>query len=465
MDGMENNSFLGQEKVSSLMAKFAVPCVLSFMVSALYNIVDQIFIGNSELSTLGNAAIGVVFPVFILAQAFAWCSANGCATYMNICQGKKMTDVAHKAVGTCLTLTIAISFILMAVIFPFKVPFLQMFGASASNIDLAVEYLNLILGFMPTLILSNMVTTIITADGSPNFSMMALLAGAGVNIVFDPIFIFGLHWGMTGAGLATIMGQITSCVIAFVYFRKPKTFRLHRQSFVPDWHIFGEMIKLGFSTFVTQISVLIITVLCNVTLVKYGALSQYGVDIPIAVIGIATKVFTVLINIVVGMVLGCQPIISYNMGAEHYGRIKKLYKLMLICTIIVSLSFTLVFELAPHFIIGLFGVPTNIPNPEDYWIFAAKTFRIYLMLVTFCCIVKLNSIFLQSVGRPVYALISSVIRDLACFAPLLVLLPMKLGIEGVLVAAPISDAIAIVVATIFMVKFMKSLPKQSNALS
>lgn len=457
MDYAAKIHYLGEDPISKLMVKFSVPCVLSLMVGALYNIVDQIFIGNSELSTLGNAATGVVFPFFILAQAFAWCFSNGCATYLNICQGQDDTENAHRVVGTCISLTVLVSLILMAVIAPFKTQLLQLFGASERNMGLAMEYLNLILAFFPTLMLSNMVTGIISADGSPNFSMVALLLGALTNIVLDPIFIFILKWGMTGAALATIMGQIVSCVISFLYFCKPKTFTLHAKSFIPSWKILCATLRLGFATFVTQITLLIITILSNAILVKYGSISHYGADIPIAVMGIATKVLAIVINLVVGIVLGCQPIISYNIGAAKYDRVKKLYKYILICTLAIGLSFTLLFQLAPDFVISLFGSPTNIPNPEDYWVFAAKTFRIYLMLVTCTCVIKMNSIFFQAAGSPVFALVSSVVRDIVCFAPLIVILPSFLGIDGMLYAAPISDLIAILVTAFFTRSFLKSL--------
>ncbi len=457
MDYTAKIHYLGEDPISRLMVKFSVPCVLSLMVGALYNVVDQMFIGNSELSTLGNAATGVVFPFFILAQAFAWCFSNGCATYLNICQGQNDTENAHKVVGSCITLTILVSLVLMALIFPFRSQLLLFFGASERNMGLATEYLNLILLFFPTLLLSNMVTGIISADGSPNFSMAALLLGALTNIILDPIFIFVLKWGMTGAALATVMGQIVSCVISLFYFLHPKTFRLSPESFIPARTVVKSMLRLGLATFVTQITLLIITVLSNAILVQYGSISHYGADIPIAVMGIAAKVLTIVINLVVGIVLGCQPIISYNMGAMKYDRVRRLYRYIMACTITIGLLFTLLFQLAPDFVIGLFGAPTNIPNPEDYWLFATKTFRIYLMLITCTCIIKMNSIFFQAAGSPVFALVSSVVRDIACFAPLIVILPRFMGIDGMLYAAPISDLIAILVTAFFTRSFLKSL--------
>lgn len=218
MNQSENSQFLGTEKISKLMLKFSIPCVLSLLVSALYNIVDQIFIGNSELSALGNAATGVVFPIFIIAQAFAWCFGDGCAAYLNICQGRKDTKSAHKAIGTGILITVLASLALMLIFFPLKVQLLTLFGASNNSIGMAVEYFNIILAFFPIYMLSNMMNAVIRADGSPAWSMASMLLGAIINIILDPVFIFGMHWGMTGAALATVIGQCISFVISFIYF-------------------------------------------------------------------------------------------------------------------------------------------------------------------------------------------------------------------------------------------------------
>lgn len=439
------------------MLKFSIPCVFSLLVSALYNIVDQIFIGNSELSALGNAATGVIFPIFIIAQAFAWCFGDGCAAYLNICQGKKDTQSAHKAIGTGMIITLVASIVLMVVFFPLKIQLLTLFGASENSIGMVVEYFNIILAFFPVYMLSNMMNAVIRADGSPSWSMASMLVGAIVNIILDPVFIFGLHWGMKGAALATVIGQVISFVISFLYLFHTKTFKLTKKSFIPDFKAFAGALKLGTSSFITQMTIVIISLVCNIMLAKYGAMSHYGVDIPIAIIGIESKVFTVVINLVVGIVLGCQPIIGYNMGARNYDRVKKLYQSILLCTIAIGIVSTLLFEFAPQAVVGIFGTPTNIPNPEDYWIFAEKTFRIFLSLVTFTCIIKMTSIFFQAVGKPAQAVISSMIRDIVCFIPLILILPKSFGIEGILFAAPVADFIAMIVAAVLTVAFMRSL--------
>ena len=469
MNQSENSQFLGNEKISKLMLKFSIPCVLSLLVSALYNIVDQIFIGNSELSALGNAATGVVFPIFIIAQAFAWCFGDGCAAYLNICQGKKDTQSAHKAIGTGIVVTLFASLILMAIFFPLKIQLLTLFGASENSIGMAVEYFNIILAFFPAYMLSNMMNAVIRADGSPAWSMASMLLGAIINIILDPVFIFGMHWGMTGAALATIIGQCVSFIISLIYFFRTKTFKLTSKSFIPDFKAFSGALKLGASSFITQMTIVIISMVCNIMLAKYGAMSQYGVDIPIAIIGIESKVFTVVINLVVGIVLGCQPIIGYNIGAKKYDRVKQLYRSILMCTVIIGLVSTLLFEFAPRAVVGIFGQPTNIPNPEDYWIFAQKTFRIFLSLVTFTCTIKMTSIFFQAVGKPIQAVVASMIRDIVCFIPLILILPAFFGIEGILYAAPIADFIAMIIAASLTVAYMRTLkveaaPEEKDAV-
>lgn len=461
MDNVQSSDFLGKEKISKLMVKFCIPCVLSLLVAALYNIVDQIFVGNSELSTLGNAATGVVFPIFIIAQGFAWYFGDGSAAYINIHQGKGDTGKIHKCVGTGMTLTVIVSVVLLAIFYPLKTQILTLFGASENSIGYAVEYFNIILGFFPIYMLSNMINAVVRADGSPSWSMLSMLAGAVVNIILDPIFIFACKWGMSGAAWATVIGQCVSFVISIVYLFRTKTFKLTIKSLIPDFKTYGEAFKLGLSSLITQMTIVVISLVCNIMLAKYGSMSKYGADIPIAVIGIESKVFTVVINIVVGIVLGCQPIIGYNMGARNFGRIKKLYRSILLCTVAVGAIATILFEAAPDAVVGMFGKPTNIPNPDDYWEFARKTFRIFLALVIFTCTIKMSSIFFQAVGKPVFAVLTSLIRDIICFVPLICVLPIFYGVNGILVSAPIADLLAMLVTAGLTVAFFIGIKKMA----
>ncbi|MDE7163287.1 MAG: MATE family efflux transporter [Clostridia bacterium] len=462
----EQNDFLGNEKLGKLMLKFCIPCILSLLVSALYNIVDQIFVGNSELSVLGNAATGVVFPIFIIAQAFAWWIGDGCAAYLNICQGRHETEKSSKAVGTGLVLTVLVSVILIAVFFPLKRQLLSTFGASSESIGYAIEYFNIILPFFPVYMAMNMMNAVVRADGAPGWSMASMLSGALVNIALDPAFIYGCKWGMAGAAWATVIGQCVSFVIAVIYFFRTKTFKLKLKSFIPDFKAVFPAIKLGLSSFITQVTIVIISLVCNIMLAKYGAIDLNDPDTPIALIGVESKVFTVVINIVVGIVLGCQPIIGYNMGAKNYSRIKRLYLYILSSTVVVGLVFTILFEAAPSTVVAIFGKPDpEQVNPETYWQFGKKLFRIFLMFVTFTCTIKMSSIFFQALGKPVLAIAASLVRDIVCFVPLVCTLPLAMGIDGCLWAAPIADGVAMIVTVALTIVCFKDLNKKALILA
>lgn len=452
MNNQENNKYLGEERVSKLLLKFAIPCILSLLISSLYNIVDQIFIGNSTLGYLGNAATTVVFPITIISVAFAWCFGDGCAAFLSLCQGRKDTKDVHKTIGNSIifSLIISILFVILGTIFMEDI--LYLFGASKASINLAIDYFKIILAAIPVYMLANTMNPIIRADGSPKFSMASTLTGAIINIILDPIFIFKLNLGIKGAAWATIIGQIVSFIIVLMYFFRSKTFKLSLNSFKINLSLFSNVIKLGISTFITQMSIVIISLVCNIILFKYGTLSKYGADIPIAVIDIAMKVFTIVINIVVGIILGAQPILGYNYGAKKVERVKKTFKLVLISTIIVGLIATLFFELCPVIIIKLFGTQNNL-----YMEFAVKTFRIFLMFVTFTCCIKVTSIFFQAVGEPTKSAIVSLTRDIICFVPLVIILPNFTGIEGILWAAPIADIIGIIISLTLIVLFFKKL--------
>lgn len=463
MKKKQDNLTLGEGSINRLMFRFSIPCIMSLLISSLYNIVDQMFIGNSELSTLGNAATGVVFPVFIIAQAFAWCLGDGCAAYLNIYQGKNNDEGAHKAIGGSITVALLSGLLMIAVIYPIKVPMLNLFGATENTLAYAIEYLDIILAMIPVYILCNMMNSIIRADGSPAWAMISMLLGAITNIILDPVFIFGFGMGMTGAALATVIGQGVTFATTVFYFFRTKTFKLTLKSFKPRPEAIGKIVGLGISTFITQIAIVIVAILCNVQFAKYGALSEYGSDVPIAIIGIQSKVFTVVIGLVVGVALGCQPIISYNMGAEKYDRVRELYKKIMILTVAVGILFTLLFELAPDLIIGMFGVPSNIPNPDEYWKFGEKTMRIFLSLISVSCVVKMNSIFFQAVGKPIFAVVSSTVRDMVCFLPLILILPLiSPNVELLLYAAPIADLISVVVTAGLSITFIRSLRAASH---
>ena len=286
-----------------------------------------------------------------------------------------------------------------------------------------------------------------------------MLAGAIINLVLDPIFIYALKWGIAGAAWATAIGQIVSFLMCAVYFFRPKCFKLTLRSFLPDGAVLREVIMLGSATFVTQISIVVMALVSNVTLARYGALSQYGQDIPISVFSIQTKVYTVVGNIVTGIVLGGQPIFGYNYGAGKLERVRQTYRIVLLSSLAVGASATLIFQLWPELVINLFGT-----GDELYMEFAKKTFRIYLSLVTVTCLVKMTTVFFQSIGKSVRAVITSLVRDIVCFTPLAIFLSAILegrqagaGINGILIAAPVADIVAAVVIACLTVSFFRKL--------
>ena len=456
---------LGRDKISKLLMKFSVPCVMGLLISALYNIIDQIFIGNSELGFLGNAATGVSFPVICIANAFAWCVGDGAASYLSICAGRRDSERAHKCVGTGITVSLLISVTLMILCQIFAVPLMSLFGASSQTLDMAVEYFRIVAAFFPFYLLLNVMNSMIRADGSPTYAMIAMLTGAIINIVLDPLFIFLLKWGIAGAAWATVIGQSASFFVCVSYFFRPKTFRLKRSSFVLDLGVLRSMVALGGATFITQLAIVLLSLVSNMTLAHYGVLSKYGPDIPISVFSIQTKVYTVVCNIVTGVVLGGQPIFGFNYGAGNMKRVRQTYLLVLRTTLIVGICAVVLFELWPQGVIGIFG-----SGNELYQEFAVKTFRIYLSLTVITCMVKMTAIFFQSIGKSVHAMVASLIRDIVCFTPLALILPAVLeknepgsGINGILYAAPISDLVAVLVILGLTVPFFRQLKKQENS--
>ena len=458
---------LGKEKISKLLIKFSIPCVMGLLISALYNIIDQIFIGNSELGYLGNAATGVSFPVICIANAFAWCVGDGAASFLSICAGRRDSDRAHKCVGTGISVSFLISMVLMAICLVFARPLMALFGASDQTLDMAVEYFRIVAAFFPCYLLLNVMNSMIRADGSPTYAMIAMLTGAITNIILDPLFIFLLKWGIAGAAWATVIGQSASFLVCLVYFFKPKTFRLRPQSFVPNMDVLRSVVSLGGATFITQLSIVVMSLVSNMTLAHYGLLSKYGPDIPISVFSIQTKVYTVVCNIVTGVVLGGQPIFGFNYGAGNMTRVRQAYKLVLRTTLLVGFVAVLLFELWPQGVIAIFG-----SGNELYQEFAVKTFRIYLSLTMITCLVKMTAVFFQSIGKSIHAMVASLIRDIVCFTPLALILPALLennnpgsGINGILFAAPISDLVAVAVILGLTVPFFRQLKQQELSAS
>ena len=459
---MDFSKAMSEEKIPKLLFKFALPCVMSLLVGALYSIIDQIFIGNSSLGYLGNAATGISFPVICIANAFAWCIGDASAAYLSICSGQKDTESADKCVGTGLISTFLISILLAVLSLIFQKPLMLAFGASDNTLELSLEYFRIIAAFFPVYLMINVMNSIIRADGSPGYAMLAGVSGAVVNVILDPIFIFALDMGIKGAAIATVISQVLSFTACILYFKKPKNFVLDRHSFKIDFEMIKKLIKLGSSTFITQISIVVMALMSNIMLAHYGELSIYGRDIPISVFSIQTKVYTIVNNIIVGIALGAQPIFGYNYGAKNLDRLKKTYKITLVTALIVAFIATLIFEFFPQIIINIFG-----KGNELYRDFATKTFRIYLSLCIITGIIKMSSIFFQSIGKAVLATLSSLVRDMLCLVPFTIILCSLFekaqagqGIFGVLAAAPLSDIIGGIVVVVLTVSFFHQIKKQ-----
>ncbi len=457
---MQKTLDLGKDKIGSLLFRFSFPCVVSQLISSLYNIVDQIFIGNSSLEYYGNGATGVVFPIIIVANAFAWGFGDGVASFLSICQGKKDSSNASKAVGTGSILTIFAGLLIMLFSFLFNEPILRFCGASDNTIGYAKTYLFIVGSFFPIYMLIAYLNGVIRVDGSPIFAMVTTGIGAIINIILDPIFIYVLDWGMEGAAWATVIGQLISIAATLIYFFKTKTFKLTIKDFIPEIPLFKEPCLLGISSFITQISVAIINLVGNAVLVRYGNLSIYGQDIPISATSIESKVATLVLNIVVGIVLGAQPIIGYNKGAGNIDRIRKTYRLILYWCLGIGIVCTLFFELYPEGIIMIFGGS----NEELYMEYAKLVFRLFLSTTVFTCFIKMSSIFFQSCGESLKAIVSSLVRDILFFIPSVILLPIVAenvetgsGVVAVLYAPMIADSLALIIVIFFTIKLFKEL--------
>lgn len=438
------NQYMARESIGTLMLRFSIPCIMSLLVSALYNIVDQIFIGRG-VGFLGNGATNVVFPITIIALALALLTGDGCAAYLSICQGRMDQENAHKSVGNTVTLITATGVLLTLVFALFRDSILTGFGATVNNMDYAREYFSCLILGIPFFMFANSMNSIIRADGSPQFAMGSTLIGCVINVILDPVAIFVLGWGMKGAALATIAGQIVSALLAVYYLTRTKSFRLKRSSFRPDANVLKHILPLGISSFLTQISIVVIMAVMNNVLVFYGAQSKYGSDIPLTVVGIVMKVFQIVISIVVGIAAGSQPIVGYNYGAGLHHRVKRIFWTMMMAEFCVGLVSVLCFEIFPLQIIRLFGSEDGLYNE-----FAVLAFRIFLSGMVLCCIQKACSIFLQSIGRPALSMLLSLLRDFILSVPLTLFLPGFFGVTGALYSGPVADIISFGAAVLCM---------------
>lgn len=448
---MKKENPLGYAPVLRLIAKFAIPSIVSMLVMAAYNITDQIFIGH-VVGMLGNAATNVAFPTVTFTTAFAQMIGIGTAANFNINMGAKCEDEAKKYLTTGLTLMTVVGIGIMFLVLVFREPILLLCGATETVFPYALSYLSITAIGLPFHLFSNAGSNLIRADGSPAYSMICTVSGAILNIFLDALFMFKLGWGIQGAAFATIIGQMISACLCIRYFTRFKSFDLHLRELGIQMQYMIEIMKLGVSNFLNQIIMMLVNITLNNMLTRYGALSIYGSDIPLAVSGVVAKLNSILSAVAVGLAQGCQPIWGFNRGAKKYDRVKETYKKALIVAIGIGLIVFALFQLCPRTIISIFG-----SGEELYFQFAERYLRIYMMMVCIYSVQPMTVNYFTGIGNVKQGLIISLSRQGFFLIPLLVILPMFFGIDGVLYAAPIADTLAGILAIVSIMYNFKNL--------
>ncbi len=452
-----NSSFLGDAPIGSLMKKYSIPCIISLLVGALYNIVDQIFIANaSYLGSYGNAANTVVFPLTVIALAVAVMIGDGCCAYVSLSLGMHKPNDAKKSVGSAVVTTVLSSLILCAIYLIFSSAIIGLFGGTVNSETFrhSKEYFFYITLGIPFYMFGQAMNPVIRADGSPRFAMVSTLAGAILNIILDPVFIFIFKWGMMGAAVATVIGQIVTALLAVWYLLHMKQVKPQGSDFRPDVGILKKMFSLGMTSFLSQVSLVAAMAAINNMIRKYGALDpvfgqeQYA-QIPMAVVGIVMKFFQIVISIVVGMAAGCIPIVGFNMGAGHKSRVKELFTKLLAAEASVGAVALIIVECFPHKLIGIFGAANESVYYTD---FAVRAFRIYLCMMIFACVNKACFIFLQAMGKAAESTVLSMIREIVFGVGFALLLPRFFGLSGVLYSMPVSDILTFLLAAVLIRK-------------
>lgn len=448
---------LGTEPVGKLLRKFAVPSIISMLVMSLYNIVDQIFIGQC-VGELGNAATNVAFPFTTLCIATALAFGIGGASGFNLNLGAGEKEKAPYFIGVSASMMFIIGVVLSVVGLTALKPLLLFFGSTDTVLPYAMEYTKyLALGF-PFAIISSGGSHLVRADGSPKFSMACNLVGAIVNVILDYLFVMVFNWKMAGAAIATVIGQILASIMVIWYLIHFKTIKLHGKHFVPQLKIVGRTVHLGMAQCLNQLAIMFVQVVMNKSLTYYGALSPYGADIPLACTGIVMKVNQVYFSICIGVAQGIQPIASFNRGAGKNDRVKKTYKLAVSCNTIISTIAFIIFQLFPRQIISIFG-----SGSPEYFRFSINFFRIFLFMTFLDGIQPITSTFCTVIGEPNKGTFLSLTRQVICFIPLMIVLPYifhnfgYLGIDGMMYVAPISDFLAAVLSLIVIKKVFKKL--------
>ncbi len=448
---------LGSEPVSSLLRRFAIPSVIAMLVSALYNMVDQLFIGHS-IGVLGNAATNVAFPLSMVCTSIGLLCGIGGAANFNLCMGRREPEHAKSYVGSAISMLAILGVILCVAVQLFLRPMMLLFGATPDVIDYACTYTRITSIGFPFLIVTIGGSNLIRADGSPKFSMLCNLVGAIVNTILDPLFIFVFHMGMAGAALATITGQILSFALVVFYLRGFKTLPLSLSDLKPNMACWARIAALGATPAFNQVAMMVVQIVMNNTLTYYGSNSVYGSDIPLACAGIISKVNMLFFSFVIGISQGLQPIVSFNFGAQKYDRVKDAYKKAVFAATAISIVAFLCFQLFPRQIIGIFG-----SGSEEYLHFAERYFRIFLFFTFLNGIQPVSSNFFTSIGAPKKGIFLSLTRQIIFLLPLLLIFPYLFGIDGVMYTAPIADLAAASVSIVMVVREFKIMAELQKA--
>lgn len=434
---------LGTAPVGGLILKFAIPAIISMLVSAMYNIVDQIFIGQG-VGMLGNAATNVAFPVTTIATALALLLGIGGASNYNLEMGAGREKKASSIAGTALSTLVITGVILAVAVLLFLRPLLSLFGATTDVMPYAVDYLGITAVGLPFYALSIGGNHIVRADRSPTYSMTCVLTGAIINTILDPLFIFGFGWGIKGAAWATVIGQVVSGILVVIYFGKFRKMYLEMSMLKPSSECLKAIISLGMASCINQIAMAIVQIVLNNSLRYYGGLSVYGSDIPIACVGVISKVNQVFMAICIGISQGCQPIWGFNYGAKKYDRVRLAYRYSMIACTAIATVFFLCFQLFPHQIVSIFGTGSDL-----YFKFAEHYLKIFMFMTFVNGIQPMSSGFFTSIGKAKLGIVMSLTRQVLFLLPLIVVFSLIMGIDGVMYAGPIADAAAFVLAILF----------------
>ena len=453
MSETTKNNPLGTERVGSLMVKFAVPSIIAMLVGALYTIVDQLFIGQA-VGTLGNAATNIAFPLSTSCIALALLFGIGGASNFNLAMGEGRKEEAASYAGNAAVLLIGSGLVLFLVTQLFLTPLLAFFGAPADVMPYAKVYVRITSIGFPCLILTAGGCHLIRADGSPKMSMICNLIGAGINTVLDAIFVLGFRWGMAGAALATIIGQIVSAAVVIYYLAHYKTVHLGKKQLSVESRCAVNIMALGTASFFNQVAMMIVQIVLNKSLTHYGELSEYGAAIPLACAGIVTKVGQLFFSVIIGISQGTQPIESFNYGAKQFGRVREAYNLAVRAGAIISVVSFLIFQVFPGEILALFGT-----GSDAYFKFGIKFLRVYLFFTFVNFLQPITSTFFTSIGKPQKGTFLSLTRQIVFLLPLTLILPLFVGIDGIMYAAPVADCLAAVIAITMAVKEFREMKK------